>query len=86
MLELSTLYTIMAIVLFWGAIFTVGFVITTGIKAMRIYALLGFIGGSIYVLILQPDPILVHITLFVVIFLLSSYGMGYFYGKIWIKR
>jgi len=76
----------MAIILFWGAIFTVGLVITTGIRTMHIYALLGFVGGTISVLILQPAPVLVSTAVFVVIFLLSSYGMGYFYGKILDKK
>jgi len=86
MIELDTIFTIIAIVMFWAAIFIVAFVITTGCKAVRIYIWLCFIAGSGYSLLLQLDPVLVDTALFVIIFLISSYGMGYFYGKIWDKE
>ena len=86
LIELNTLFEIIAIVMFWAAIFIVAFFITTGCKAVRIYIWLCFIAGSGYSLLLQPDPLYIDIALFVIIFLLSSYGMGHFYGKIWDKE
>jgi len=86
MIELDTIFEIIAIIMFWAAIFIVAFVITTGCKAVRIYILLCFIAGSGYSLILQPDPLYIDIALFVIIFLISSYGMGHFYGKMWDKK